>query len=459
MSVESYFSGKHNLKKIISQRLDKAEKSILVAVAWLTDRQLFSKLVQKQGQGVSVELIITKHEINDNSLINYRLIEENGGVFIEAGDENGIMHNKFCIIDFQTVINGSFNWTGKANTSNQENITVVDGDTRMISDFVDEFERLKQLNGYSQQILEEIESGKIIKYFNLFKAFISINEPEKISPYLYEIKNVTKIKHIVEYLYASDYSKAIVEIENFIRLNSQIVNISAQEKEFLLSQIKIITHLIELKEIEKTEIEAILEQFNHRYRIELNPLIAKILELKKKIYQKLERDGIINEEFKNAESEFNRINEEYEYESKISIPVLNDDDTKSIKEMYREAVKYCHPDSLECIFEDKMKASEVFSALTTAYKLNNIEKVQSILNDLKFGKSITDLNDDIEYLRARLSGLKIKLTSLTNEIMELKCSKSYGIIAKVNDWNEYFDSQKNLLDQEFQVLSEKYCKQ
>ena len=34
-----------------------------------------------------------------------------------------MMHNKFCVIDRSTVINGSYNWSYKAR-QNHENITV-----------------------------------------------------------------------------------------------------------------------------------------------------------------------------------------------------------------------------------------------------------------------------------------------------------------------------------------------
>ena len=34
------------------------------------------------------------------------------------------MHNKYCIIDNDTVITGSYNWTTAAETKNDENITI-----------------------------------------------------------------------------------------------------------------------------------------------------------------------------------------------------------------------------------------------------------------------------------------------------------------------------------------------
>jgi phosphatidylserine/phosphatidylglycerophosphate/cardiolipin synthase-like enzyme len=54
------------------------------------------------------------------------------------------MHNKFCIIDSETVINGSYNWTKKANF-NKENIT-IDKDRGLAKRFANEFKSIKTGN-------------------------------------------------------------------------------------------------------------------------------------------------------------------------------------------------------------------------------------------------------------------------------------------------------------------------
>lgn len=52
-----------------------------------------------------------------------------------------MMHHKFCIIDDEILINGSYNWTYYAETINEENILIIKEKT-IISSFVAEFERL-----------------------------------------------------------------------------------------------------------------------------------------------------------------------------------------------------------------------------------------------------------------------------------------------------------------------------
>lgn len=52
------------------------------------------------------------------------------------------MHDKFCIIDLQTVIHGTFNWT-RAAQYNKETIS-IDKNRETAEKFADEFMKLKK---------------------------------------------------------------------------------------------------------------------------------------------------------------------------------------------------------------------------------------------------------------------------------------------------------------------------
>ena len=51
------------------------------------------------------------------------------------------MHDKFCVIDNQKVITGSYNWSDNAENRNDENAAVMHDDARA-SDYSVEFRRL-----------------------------------------------------------------------------------------------------------------------------------------------------------------------------------------------------------------------------------------------------------------------------------------------------------------------------
>ena len=459
MKIESYFTRQIDVRSIILKHLDQATKKIFVAVAWFTDTTLFNKLLELQDKGVSIEIIITKHEFNSQSRNNYNLVERNG-FFAEIGNDEQLMHMKFCIIDFDSVISGSANWSNRAFTVNNEEVTIVSGNPQRTNDFIEEFERLKELSGKIQASKKDLDISKALKHFKLIKALIDLGETSKLQPYIYELKNTKDISAITNLLLIGKYDLALIEIEKFEKQYTQLIDVNTIEKGQLISQIKLFSYQIETLEIEKTEAETLIEQFNHRYILELNPLITKVLALKKKIYEKLKKHGIVDETFEKIEEEFKRKNKEYQKEKDIEIPELDDQDSADIKKMHREAVKLCHPDSASCIYEDKIEAAKVFSELTNAFKVNDITKVRYIWNELKLGNPLTNIEefDKLEHLRAKLETLKMKYNYLSNELSLIKASTTYKKIISIDDWNEYFENQKILLQQEYSELKEKYAK-
>ncbi len=457
MRIESYFTKQTDVRKIILELLDSSTNKVLVAVAWFTDTKLFNKLLELQDKGVSIEVIITKHEFNTKSHNDYRLLEENG-FFAEIGSDDQLMHMKFCIIDYDTVISGSANWSNRAFAVNNEEVTIVSGNQKRTNDFIEEFERLKELSGKIKKLEEALDISKALKYFKLIKAFVDLGETSKIQPYLHELKNIKELSSIINLLLSGNYDTAFNEIEKFEKSYTQIVDLKSIEKSQILSQIKLISYQIETLQIEKNEVEAVIEQFNHRYIVELNPLISKILALKKKIYEKLKKYGIVDDSYQKIEEEFEQKNKEYQEEIKNEIPELNDEEASDIKKMHREAVKLCHPDSPKCIYEDKEEAARIFGELTTAFKTNDIDKVRHIWNELKLGNPITNIDefDELEHLRVKLETLKAKYSYIFNELAEIKLSETYQTISKIDDWNSFFENQKELLNKEYHSLTEKY---
>ena len=60
-------------------------------------------------------------------------------------DRGGIMHEKFCVIDNQIVISGSYNWTDNAELRNAEHINITENDNELATKYSLEFNRLFSL--------------------------------------------------------------------------------------------------------------------------------------------------------------------------------------------------------------------------------------------------------------------------------------------------------------------------
>jgi hypothetical protein len=460
MEIQTYFTQDKKVKKIILNHLDSALSHVCVAVAWFTDRDLFNKLIDLQNRGIQLEVIITNHEFNHKSSNNYQTIEKNGGFFAEIGNDEKLMHMKFCVIDYNIVISGSANWSNKAFTVNNEEVTIVIGHHQRANDFISEFERLKLLSGKIKSLDKELNLFKAFKIFDIIKAFINIGETNNINKYNNQLRNIEGVENIINKITDGEFESAIKLMDEFKKSNSQIISISAIEREKLIAQINLISLQIETLSIEKSEAEALIEQFNHRYILELNPLIGNILKLKKKIFERLKKHGINDNTFDNLEEEFRKNNEDYQTQSNITICELTDAENLDLKEMYREGTKYCHPDSSSCIFKDKQKASEAFDQLTKAYKLKDFELVKKILLELRNGKPSSNLkfNDELELLRARFLSLKTKYELLIFELKQIKVSKIYIEISSIKDWDKYFELQKKSLEQQFEILNNEFVK-
>jgi hypothetical protein len=67
MQTQAYFK---DIQFQIIKELEKAKSTIIIAVAWFTDTELFRVLCSKANERKKVELIILDDEINNNSGIN-----------------------------------------------------------------------------------------------------------------------------------------------------------------------------------------------------------------------------------------------------------------------------------------------------------------------------------------------------------------------------------------------------
>ena len=130
------------IQATILKELDETKTGVIVAVSWLTDSVLYHKLYSLARKGKKVELLLNYDEINLSGGLDFEKIQEAGGnIYWEYESEKRLMHNKFCLIDDNTIITGSYNWTNKAKINN-ENILIIKEDYENVSKFKNEFYRL-----------------------------------------------------------------------------------------------------------------------------------------------------------------------------------------------------------------------------------------------------------------------------------------------------------------------------
>ncbi len=135
MTQTAYFS--ETIRPVLLREINAAKQSIYVAAAWFTDYELFSALLTRQRAGISVAVMIDDNDINDDASIPFHELSQAGGQFWAM--TGVLMHHKFCVFDTHTVITGSYNWTYRAATENQENILLTTNNPDLAQQYIREF--------------------------------------------------------------------------------------------------------------------------------------------------------------------------------------------------------------------------------------------------------------------------------------------------------------------------------
>ena len=137
---EAFFD---NIQDAIIKYLLDAKQSIKIAMAWFTNPYIFNALLRlcKRKEELNVTLLINNDLINNrpNGLPFDKLIQAGAKLYI--AEPPTLIHHKYCIIDDQIVIDGSYNWTILAERNNDENIVVIQNGNA-IDSFVDAFDSL-----------------------------------------------------------------------------------------------------------------------------------------------------------------------------------------------------------------------------------------------------------------------------------------------------------------------------
>jgi phosphatidylserine/phosphatidylglycerophosphate/cardiolipin synthase-like enzyme len=115
-----YFSPDGGCTQAIVEEVGKAKKTVFVQAYSFTSDPIAKALVAAKKRGVDVEAILDKTDYGP--AVN---IIVDAGIPTYMDSVHAIAHNKVIVIDGQTVLTGSFNFTSSAENRNAENLLVV----------------------------------------------------------------------------------------------------------------------------------------------------------------------------------------------------------------------------------------------------------------------------------------------------------------------------------------------
>jgi phosphatidylserine/phosphatidylglycerophosphate/cardiolipin synthase-like enzyme len=105
------------------QALGEAKRTIQAQAYSFTSSPIAKALLDAHKRGVNVQVILDKSQRTDKYTSADFLANQGVPVVIDAN--HAIAHNKVIIIDGETVLTGSFNFTKAAQERNAENLLII----------------------------------------------------------------------------------------------------------------------------------------------------------------------------------------------------------------------------------------------------------------------------------------------------------------------------------------------
>lgn len=140
VQVENYFSPVDNVMDKLVAYVQGAKKSIRFMIYTYTDTALANAMIGRYQAGVDIEGVIESQDALEGALVP--LFCANLRVKLDGNPY--IMHHKVIVIDDDTVITGSFNFTKSADQINDDNVLVIH-DPDLAKQYLQEFGRVWNL--------------------------------------------------------------------------------------------------------------------------------------------------------------------------------------------------------------------------------------------------------------------------------------------------------------------------
>lgn len=140
---QTLFTSEGSVAGTIEQLLLEARVSVDAALYRLTNPLLARALGEAQNRGIRVRLLIDRNKYREDMTIR-ELLADNSLLFHAIYGREGKgskLHHKFAVLDNNTVLTGSYNWTIESEERNFDHLTIL-REPGLVLAYQREFERL-----------------------------------------------------------------------------------------------------------------------------------------------------------------------------------------------------------------------------------------------------------------------------------------------------------------------------
>ena len=143
-TVEVCFTPGENCTGEIVQEINSARHEVLLQAYEFTSASIANAIVAAARRGVRVVAILDKSQRLGRGSKASQLL--NAGIPVYIDGLPSIAHNKIIILDRDTVISGSFNFTKAAQERNSENMLILKGNAPLAEGYLRNFANRRALS-------------------------------------------------------------------------------------------------------------------------------------------------------------------------------------------------------------------------------------------------------------------------------------------------------------------------
>lgn len=444
MESQAYFTG---IREKIIEHLQAATDSVLVAVAWLTDRLLFDALVGCQRRGVAVSLAVLDDRLNRKSTIAWERLTALGGRLCwipEGAKRAGSLHHKFCLIDNDTVINGSFNWTNRASSAD-ENIVIMQGDPAFAAQFRDAFVRLLDKHGHDTEPAP-IDQAKLMARLAVIAKLLELDDFDDLAGQTSKLdsaNSLPEIADLIALLKRHHWSDALGHVRALLTRGLAIAIYQDPRIEDWRWQVQVLENQLMALEVELADMQRQIHLFDYQQDQAIGELIRDYLDVKRRVlhtrHKQTGQDGS-RQQAQAADDTFEQYEEARAAQAKEPKPEqLDPEQQADLKKLYRKLAQGCHPDRMTD--DNKAWATDMFKALEAANRNNDFATMQHLQSQIERGPGADAqlrIPDQADQLQARLAELQAVLAQLNGQLAGIQRSATWQTLSTQPDWDAWF---------------------
>lgn len=193
-------SNPYSLEKRLVRRLGAAKVRVDAALYDLDAAPVADALIEAHKRGVKVRIVTEADNIDDSEIGR---LQEAGVPVVDDGDNDGLMHHKFVVIDERYVWTGSYNTTYNGSYKNRNNVVLIDS-AKLAYNFTQEF----------RELFLALQAGKPSAAFVAYPK-VALNDgteiftyfspaDDTISPLLKEIRAAEQSIHFMTFAFTHD---------------------------------------------------------------------------------------------------------------------------------------------------------------------------------------------------------------------------------------------------------------